>query len=51
MVQEGIVLGHKTIGVLDIVLVYLLDSITLGILLAESYYNWHSYACKLFCLA
>jgi hypothetical protein len=28
-----------------------LDSITLGILIGESYYNWHSYACGLFCLA
>jgi hypothetical protein len=28
-----------------------LDSITLGILLGESYYNWHLYACGLFCLA
>jgi hypothetical protein len=38
---------------IDIVLVYLcpLDSITLGILLGESYYNWHPYTCGLFYLA
>jgi hypothetical protein len=38
---------------IDIVLVCLcsLDSITLGILLGESYYNWHPYACGLLCLA
>jgi hypothetical protein len=38
---------------IDIVLVYIcrLDSITLGILLAKSYYNWHLYACGLFYLA
>jgi hypothetical protein len=36
-----------------IVLVYLcpLDSIIVGILLGESYYNWHPYACRLFYLA
>jgi hypothetical protein len=28
-----------------------MDSITLGILLGESYYNWHLYTCGLFCLA
>jgi hypothetical protein len=35
------------------VLVYLypLDLITLGILLGESYYNWHPYTCGLFYLA
>jgi hypothetical protein len=38
---------------IDIVLVGLcpLDSITLGILLGESYYNWHPHACGLFYLA
>jgi hypothetical protein len=42
-------LSHGT----NIVLVCLcpLDSITLEILLGESYYNWHLYACGLFCLA
>jgi hypothetical protein len=37
----------------DIVLVYLCpsDLMTLGILLCESYYNWHPYACGLFCLS
>jgi hypothetical protein len=35
------------------VLVYLcpLDLTILGILLGERYYNWHMYACGLFCLA
>jgi hypothetical protein len=35
---------------IDVVLVCLcpLDSITLGIILGESYYNWHPYACELF---
>jgi hypothetical protein len=28
-----------------------MDSITLGILLGESCYNWHPYVCRLFCLA
>jgi hypothetical protein len=38
---------------IDILLVCLcpLHSITLGILLGETYYNWHLYACGLFCLA
>jgi hypothetical protein len=38
---------------IDIVLVCLcpLDLITLGILIGESNYNWHLYACGLFCLA
>jgi hypothetical protein len=45
-------LSPKLSRSIDIVLVclYPLDSITLGILLDESYYNWHPYACELFYL-
>jgi hypothetical protein len=45
-------LSSKLSHGIDIVLVCLcpLNSITLQILLGKSYYNWHSYACRLFCL-
>jgi hypothetical protein len=51
ILKPNIIIQKRTDANCGGMLAVLVDSITLGIFLGESCYNWHLYACRLFYLA